>query len=424
MGTTADKLAYLEDTKAAIRDAIAARGVDVPTGTTFRDYAAKIGEISGGGTEDPFDPESYYRNLRPTEWLPLPEPGEDEMYFLMHVPRDGKGLIAFNVEFPGSCTVEYGSTESGTFVPDASVPLSSGVSYEAEIDAASCHSPTAEGVGQLVFRISGQGISSWSSATHSRAADHANWNVVDLACRLPSCSMVKVGNFDMKLAMSSLRYFAWFGENRLEDMTDMFCCCYSLQAIRALDTTYVTDMAGAFYECHSLAALPALNTSKVTNFMDTFGNCGALSRIPEMDTSSVESFKFTFYNCYSLGSLSWMDTSSGTDFESCFYGCTSLCELPPISLAAPPVEDGFVGAFERCIALQKLLFKDSSSGWVGSSINLTDAMLDHDALIELFDSLPSISRNKNVLLYNVPGALDLTEAEKQVLTAKGWTVVC
>ena len=45
-------------------------------------------------------------------------------------------------------------------------------------------------------------------------------------------------------------------------------------------------------------------------------------------------------------------------------------------------------------------------------------------MIELFDSLPSISRNKNVLLYNVPGALDLTEAEKQVLTAKGWTVVC
>ena len=49
MGTTADKLAYLEGTKAAIREAIAARGVDVPEGTAFRAYAGKIGEISGGG---------------------------------------------------------------------------------------------------------------------------------------------------------------------------------------------------------------------------------------------------------------------------------------------------------------------------------------------------------------------------------------
>lgn len=32
MGTTADKLAYLEGTKNAIRGAISARGVDVPGG--------------------------------------------------------------------------------------------------------------------------------------------------------------------------------------------------------------------------------------------------------------------------------------------------------------------------------------------------------------------------------------------------------
>lgn len=50
MGTTADKLAYLAGTKSAIREAIIAKGVDVPESTTFRAYADKIGEISGGGT--------------------------------------------------------------------------------------------------------------------------------------------------------------------------------------------------------------------------------------------------------------------------------------------------------------------------------------------------------------------------------------
>lgn len=39
---TADKLLFLQDTKSAIKDAIVAKGVAVPDGTTFRNYATKI----------------------------------------------------------------------------------------------------------------------------------------------------------------------------------------------------------------------------------------------------------------------------------------------------------------------------------------------------------------------------------------------
>lgn len=45
MGTTADKLEYLDGTKSAIKQAIVNKGVDVPDGTTFRAYAEKIGSI-------------------------------------------------------------------------------------------------------------------------------------------------------------------------------------------------------------------------------------------------------------------------------------------------------------------------------------------------------------------------------------------
>ena len=45
MGTTADKLAYLNGTKTAIKNAIVAKGVAVPHGTTFRAYADKISSI-------------------------------------------------------------------------------------------------------------------------------------------------------------------------------------------------------------------------------------------------------------------------------------------------------------------------------------------------------------------------------------------
>lgn len=59
MGTTTEKLTYLQGTKDAIKDAIVAKGVEVPEGTTFRGYAEKIGEIQTGGGE-PFEIEVVF----------------------------------------------------------------------------------------------------------------------------------------------------------------------------------------------------------------------------------------------------------------------------------------------------------------------------------------------------------------------------
>lgn len=48
MGTVADKLSYLSDTKADIRAAMIDMGLDVPTNTPFREYGQLIRTISGG----------------------------------------------------------------------------------------------------------------------------------------------------------------------------------------------------------------------------------------------------------------------------------------------------------------------------------------------------------------------------------------
>lgn len=45
MGTTAEKLAYLANTKADIRAAMVEKGIEVPENTTFREYAEKIAAI-------------------------------------------------------------------------------------------------------------------------------------------------------------------------------------------------------------------------------------------------------------------------------------------------------------------------------------------------------------------------------------------
>ena len=46
--TTADKLSYLMATKEAIRQAIIAKGVDVPQNASFRSYATLISTITTG----------------------------------------------------------------------------------------------------------------------------------------------------------------------------------------------------------------------------------------------------------------------------------------------------------------------------------------------------------------------------------------
>lgn len=61
MGTTTEKLTYLQGTKDAIKNAIVAKGVEVPEGTTFRGYAEKVGEIQAGGGE-PFEIEVVLDN--------------------------------------------------------------------------------------------------------------------------------------------------------------------------------------------------------------------------------------------------------------------------------------------------------------------------------------------------------------------------
>lgn len=48
MGTTADKLNYLSNTKSLIKNAIVNKGQTVNSGDTFRSFASKIENISSG----------------------------------------------------------------------------------------------------------------------------------------------------------------------------------------------------------------------------------------------------------------------------------------------------------------------------------------------------------------------------------------
>ena len=69
MGTLADKLQYLKDTKDAIMNAIIEKGVAITSSDTFRSYADKISSISAGAKESTFT--GYIAQSGSTNIIPL-----------------------------------------------------------------------------------------------------------------------------------------------------------------------------------------------------------------------------------------------------------------------------------------------------------------------------------------------------------------
>lgn len=83
MGTTTEKLTYLQGTKDAIKNAIVAKGVAVPEGTTFRGYAEKVGEIPAGAKTAKVNFEGYN-----------PRGERDDSYFL-NLNNYGDNVVNF-----------------------------------------------------------------------------------------------------------------------------------------------------------------------------------------------------------------------------------------------------------------------------------------------------------------------------------------
>lgn len=55
-------------------------------------------------------------------------------------------------------------------------------------------------------------------------------------------------------------------------------------------------------------------------------------------------------------------------------------------------------------------------------IGLANTALSHGAIVEFFNSLPTIETPKTITLTNTPGASQVTAEDVAIATAKGWLV--
>ena len=328
----------------------------------------------GGSTSKPLDPVEVYNNTRPSDWLPMPTPADNEMYLLFHIPDGVSSLLAFTVTCTGNYTVALGTVSGGSFVASSSVDIASGSKYETELFADDYGNLTSDGHKQVMVKVSGTDILTWAPSTHSKKTSPSNfagWNIVEIACRIPSGTSVACGSSTGNASLKKLRYFSWYGNNAVTAMSNMFIGCYSLTAIPQMDTSAVTNMSYMFKNCSSLTAIPQIDTSAVTDMNSMFYYCYSLTAIPQMDTSAVTNMSSMFNNCYSLTSIA---------------------------------------------------FNGSVTGWAGYAVSLQDCSLGHAAIVAFFNSLPTITSAKAITLTGNPGVSELTDAEKAIATGKGWTL--
>ena len=415
---------------------------------TVDNMATQISNIKndGGSSIDPIDPVVVYNNTRPSDWLPMPTPADNEIYILFHIPDGVSSLLAFTVTCTGRYTVALGSVNDGVFVQISSTTVASGNKYEAELFADDYGNLTSSGMKQVMVKVSGTNILTWKPATHSKKTSPSSfmsWNIVEIACRLPSGKTVTCGSTNANSALNKMQYFTWYGKNLVTSINNMFYNCYSLTSIPQLDTSAVTNMSNMFgycrsltsipqldtsaaknmlsmfNNCYSLTSIPQLNTSAVTNMNSMFNNCYSLTSIPQLDTSAVTNMNNMFSFCYSLTSIPQLDTSAVTNMSSMFSGCYSLTSIPQLDTSAVTNMNSM---FSNCYSLTTITLDNTVTGWAGYAISLSSCSLGHTAIVKFFNSLPTITSAKAITLTGNPGVSKLTNAEKVIATERGWTL--
>ena len=292
MGTTADKLNKILQSKQAIKAAIEAKGV-ADVGDVMSLYADKIASIqSGGGTETKYTGHADAEGLKAIGWTDediqyYQENGvnwneEDDEYH--KVPQE-------NIDLHGILNENNIKTykDSIVYLP------------KIEITKTDCSS---------MFR-------DCYSLVSIPLLDTSN--VTDM--------------YDMFGFCYSLTSIPLLDTSKVTDMGNMFYYCYSLVSIPLLNTSKVTDMGNMFYYCYSLVSIPLLNTSNVTDMSGMFYSCYSLVTIPQLDTSKINKILNIFQNCYSLVSIPLIDSSRATDCRSIYRSCYSLVSIQELNLA-------------------------------------------------------------------------------------------
>lgn len=369
---------------------------------------------SGGNNQD------QSKSDRPEDWLHMPVPEDDEIYMLFLID-DGEleSPIAFTVTCTGSYTVELGTVENDVFVSNGEkVTKYSDSTYQALLVGNDFKDLTSYGYKQVMIKISGKYITKWKPVGHDVRPNYGIYRIVDIRCRLPKGqNMIVSTNIDANHTLYQLRYFSWEGSNELTNANNMFLNCYDLVEISELDFSKVTTAKSCFRLCYSLSRMPELDCSSLINAEEMFFNCYTIKHIPDLDTRKVTNMSKMFNYAVCLQTAPQLDYSSALDLTRIFYGCITLGKVLNMNLTKAT---NMSESFSNMNSFSRITFDPDVEGWSGVDIALNVKKLSHAAIVEMIESLPTITESHTISLKNNFGVEDLTSDEIAMARAKNW----
>ena len=430
-----------------------------------QDFRAEIESIQGGsGSYDTSDSVGYYKANRNKNYpyFPLPSEIEDEQdtIYMLYGASGYMCCPAFNVIFTNCvCTVQkYMNT---TLVSESVESLTSGVIKYMQFSEEDSDYNTYN---YIVIKL--QGSITKHYLNYKPKFNDIEYNtissseLIEVSGKCVGCDIRVVNNSSNK-NHQNLEYYSFLGVTAT-NVNYLFSNCYSLQAIPQLDTSKVTNMSYMFNYCYTLQAIPQLDTSKVTTMSYMFNYCYTLQTIAQLDTSKVINMSNMFNYCYLLQTIPQLDTSNVTDMSYMFYYCYTLQTIPQLdtsnvinmsnmfnycyTLQAIPLLDtsnvtSMSNMFYNCYSLQAIPQLDTSKVTTMSymfgkcyilvkaditnmkvSFDLTNStMLSQSELVKILNNLATVETTKTLTLSSTNLA-KLTDEQKAIATAKGWTL--
>lgn len=452
MGTTAEKLQRLLQTKADIRAAIIEKGQEVEEAAPFSSYAAKIRAIESGAfppATEPLSASEFYARLRPADYPPFPEKTDKETFSWPSsvwsngpLPDLAPNTLVLLFDNGSDIATQFGVTASVGEGNTFTVTL-----YEV-ISATESGEEVQEGT-EWVFYSDGP-VMLEHNATYQLNSDKSKLSPYFMLCITTPNARNKisfVGNEETVntcvearhyfadgvspsmpsyKGFPSLKFVSVIGENL--NAASFPSGAFENTPILVFFAPGLTATQGTqrmFYNCVDLLAVDFATSSTTSSGLATqnmFQFCKSLRGVPTKILNSG-SLPLMFSGCTALQrvSISIAGTIVGAvGFTNTFRNCVYLESVEIKS----PVRNLIVSstAFTNCLSLRRLVF--DAPRWTGNSIFIAGCNFDRSGLVELFASLPSITATTNkIFITGNPGVSDLTDADKALATDKGWTLV-
>lgn len=190
-------------------------------------------------------------------------------------------------------------------------------------------------------------------------------------------------------------------------------CFYNATRLETIEFTMESSdaekrisFANAFYKCSQLAAFP----------LD-------MQHIKKQRPNVTFNFENAFYNCSNMAGVADFCGVGIMGSNGILNGCTKIEEVLNINMRTSATFSTPFGTSQGRSALRRLTFTDGSLAPAGA-IYLNYCSFNRDSMVELFESLPTATNGQSISIIGNPCVTDgtLTEADKAIATAKGWTL--